>query len=171
VLFWDDIRQDLAKDDEIFFRHYPQFRHGTDLVMEHDKNLFDELTALLSSDGVIGFIDQHNMAGWFQDAQLDPLSEFHARWNAPERRFITSELETARQVLWSKVRDYLSVIAIETFPANTLGWRWVPSEWEEEQPERFERVVEKLHALAGEIVNLHADLLRVGRKNLIGVRD
>lgn len=172
VLFWDDICQDLAKDDEIFFRHYPQFRQGTDPVTEHDKKLFDELTALLSSDGVIRFIDQFNMAGWlFEDAELDPLSEFHERWNAPERRFITPELEAARQALWSKAREYLSAIAIETFPADTSGWRSVPSEWEEEQPERFRRSVKKLHELAGEIVALHADLVRVGRKHLIGVRN
>jgi hypothetical protein len=172
VLFWDDICQDLAKNDEIFFRHYPQFRHGTDPITEHDKKLFDELISLLSSDGVIGFIDRHNMAGWlFEDAQLAPLSEFHARWNAPERRFVTPELEAARQALWSRAGDYLSVIAIETFPANTPGWRSVPSEWEEEQPERFDRVVKKLHALAGEIVDLHANLVHVGRKHLIGVPD
>jgi hypothetical protein len=64
-----------------------------------------------------------------QDAELDPLSEFHERWNA----------------LWSKAREYLSAIAIETFPADTPGWRSVPSEWEEEQPERFRRSVKKLH--------------------------
>jgi hypothetical protein len=172
VLFWDDICQDLAKDDEIFFRHYPQFGQGTDPVTNHDKKLFVELTALLSSDGVIRFIDQHNMAGWlFQNAELDPLSEFHERWNAPEREFITPELEAARQALWSKAREYLSAIAIETFPADTPGWRSVPSEWEEEQPERFQRVVKQLHALAGEIVALHADFLRIGRKHLIGVRN
>src|SRR5262249_60342619 len=63
VLFWDDICQDLAKDDEIFFRHYPQFRQGTDSVTEHDKKLFNELTTLLSSDGAIGLINRFNMAG------------------------------------------------------------------------------------------------------------
>jgi hypothetical protein len=109
------------------------------------------------------------MAGWLvRDAELEPLNEFHERWSAPERTFIAPELETARQALWSKVRDYLCAIAIETFPTSTPGWRSVPSDWEEEQPERFERVVEKLHALAAEIFDLHADLVRVGRKNLIG---
>ena len=94
VLFWDDICQDLAKDDDIFFRHYPQFRQGTDPITVHDKKLFVELTALLSSDGVIGFIDRTNMAGFlFRDAELDPLTEFHERWNTPERQFITPELE------------------------------------------------------------------------------
>jgi len=172
VLFWDDISQDLAKDDDVFFRHYPQFRQGTDPVTGHDRKLFDELTTLLSSDGVIGFIDRTNMAGWlFQGAELDPLTEFHERWNVPERQFITPDLEAARQALWSKARDYLRVIAYETFPANTPGWRSVPEEWEEEQPERFERVVAELHALAGEIVDLHAELVRVGRKHLIGTRE
>lgn len=171
MLFWDDIRQDLAKDDEIFFRHYPQFRQAIDPVTEHDKKLFDELTTLLSSDGAIGFINRQNMAGWlFQEAEIDPLSEFHERWNTPERKFIIPELEVARQALWSKVREYLSVIAIETFPANTPGWRSVPSEWEEDQPERFQRVVDQLHALAGQIIDLHANLVRVGRKHLIGSR-
>ncbi|MEY9185782.1 hypothetical protein ABIG06_007337 [Bradyrhizobium sp. USDA 326] len=172
LLFWDDISQDLAKDDDVFFRHYPQFRQGTDPVRDHDKKLFDELIALLSSDGVIGFIDRFNMAGWlFQDSELDPLSEFHARWSAPERQFITPELEAARKALWSKARDYLRVIAIETFPANTPGWRSVPEEWEDEQPERFRRVVKELHTLAGEIVQLHAELVRVGQERLIRSRE
>ena len=148
---------------------HPQFRQGTDPVTEHDKKLFHELTALLSSNGAIGFSNRHNIAGWlFRDAELDPLIEFHECGNAPDRSFITPELETARQALWSKVGDYLCVIAIETVPTNTPGWRSVPSEWEEEQPEHFERVVEKLHALTAEIVDLHADLVRAGRKHLIG---
>jgi hypothetical protein len=63
------------------------------------------------------------------------------------------------------------VIAHETFPANRPGWRSVPGEWDEEQPERFERVVKELHVLAGEIVDLHAELVRVGRKRLIGARE
>ena len=171
VLFWDDVCQDLAKDDEIFFRHYPQFRQGTDAVTQHDKKLFNELTALLSSEGVIGFINRHNMAFSFELDELNPLSEFHARWNDPERTFIIPELDAARQALWLKAKEYLSAIATETFPTDTLGWQSVPGEWEEEQPERFRRAIEKLHALAGEIVGLHADLVGVGRNQLIGVRD
>jgi hypothetical protein len=171
VLFWDDVCQDLAKDDDIFFRHYPQFRQGTDPVTEHDKTLFDELIALLSSEGVIGFINRHNMGFSFELDELNPLSEFHARWNAPERTFIIPELDAARQALWLKAKEYLIAIATETFPTDTLGWQSVPEEWEEEQPERFRRAIEKLHALAGELVGLHADLVRVGRNHLIGVRD
>ena len=49
ILFWDDVCQDLAKDDRVFFAHYPQFRNGFDHVKEHDKTLFEALMNLLSS--------------------------------------------------------------------------------------------------------------------------
>ena len=50
ILFWDDVFQDLAKDDDVFFKHYPQFGGGVDLVKVHDRKLFKELTKLLTSD-------------------------------------------------------------------------------------------------------------------------
>jgi hypothetical protein len=162
VLFWDDICQDLAKDDDIFFSHYPQFRNRTDPVIEHDKRLYDELTGLLNSDGVIGFVNRHNMAAPFQDAELDPLWEFCCSWNSPERKFITPDLEGAREALLQKAREYQVMIATETFAVDTPGWRSVPSEWEEDQPQRFARAIEALHRLAGEIVDLHANFIHVG---------
>jgi hypothetical protein len=172
VLFWDDICQDLAKNDDVFFRHYPQSKQGTDPVAEHDKRLFDQLTGLLTSAGVIGFLDRTNMAGFpFPEAALEPLREFYYEWNTPEREFITPELEAVRRTLWEKVDAYYDIIATETFPTKNPDWHSVPSEWEVDQPERFRRVVETLHSLAGEIVALRADLVRVGRKHLIGSRD
>jgi hypothetical protein len=169
ILFWDDICHDLAKDDKIFFQHYPQFRNNADSAKEHDRRLFDELTMLLSSDGVIGFLDRTNMAGWsFPHAELHPLHKFNYYWNQPEREFITPELEALRAALWKKVDSYLHIIAFETFPTHNSGYQSVPDEWEFEQPERFWRVVDALHNLAGEIVLLHAELVRTGRARLIG---
>jgi len=77
VLFWGDVVQDLAKDQNVLFQHYPQFRNGSDPAREHDEKLFKELTTLLNSDGVIGFLDRNNMAGFsFPESALDPLREF-----------------------------------------------------------------------------------------------
>jgi hypothetical protein len=170
ILFWDDVYQDLAKDDDVFFKHYPQFRHGVDLVKAHDKKLLEELTKLLTSDGVIGFLDHTNMGGFsFQLAALDPLREFYYEWNKPEHEFINPELEALRKALWEKADAYTDIIAFETFPTHNLGRNTVPEEWEDEQPERFHRVVKTLHSLASEIVALHADLVRKGRAHFIGV--
>jgi hypothetical protein len=170
ILFWDDIVQDLTRDEGEFFKHYPQIRSsfGADLAKKHDRDLYDGLIRLLSSDGVVGFLDRTNMEGWsFEVKALDPLFEFYYDWNSPEREFINPDLEVLRSQLWSKAKEYLNVIAIETFPVG-YGRQSVPEEWEDEQPERFSRVVKALHSLAGEIVKLHTKLVRTGRSYLVG---
>jgi hypothetical protein len=169
LLFWDDIALDLAKDDSVFFRHYPQLRPGADPVIAHDKKLFDQLTALLSSDGVIGFLDRRNMAGFpFPEAALEPLREFYFTWNALERKFLIEEIEAVRAKLFAKVDAYYGVVAAETFPTRgNPDWHSVPPEWEFEDPARFKKAVNSLHALAADIVALHADLVHVGRDHLI----
>jgi hypothetical protein len=167
VLFWDDIYQDLSKDEMVFFGFYPQFQVETDSAKTHDGALFKELTTLLNSDGVIGFLDRNNMAGFsFASSSLDPIEIFYAQWNSPEREFIDSELEALRKRLWSKSKEYLSTIRTETFPTNSIGRLIVPPEWEFDQPERFSRTVDALHSLAGDIVAIHADLVRTGRTKL-----
>ncbi len=170
ILFWDDIVQDLARDESEFFKHFPQFRSGVDPAKAHDRELYDKLTTLLSSEGVIGFLDRTNMAGWSFDLDaLDPLREFYYEWNRPEREFINPDMEALRRQLWSKADKYLEVIATETFPVpGNVGRQSLPEEWEEDQPERFERVVKALHSLAGEIVELHGKLVRSGRSHLLG---
>jgi hypothetical protein len=170
VLFWEDVFQDLARDDSIFFQHYPQFRQAVDKVKEHDKKLFDELTTLLSSEGVIGFLDRTNMAGFsFREAELEPLRAFYFEWNRPEREFIAPELEALKKGLWNKVDEYYGLYTVETFSTDNPERHTVPPEWEFEQPEHFWRVVNGLHTLAGEIVSLHADFVRKGRAHLIGI--
>lgn len=169
ILFWDDICGDLARDEEIFFTHYPQFRQGTDLAKEHNKKLFDELTNLLRSDGVIGFLDQSNMAGFaFREKALEPLREFYYVWNMPEREFVSADLENIRSSLWQKIDSYYDVYSKNTFACNNPELHTVPPEWESTQPERFWRVVNELHSLAGEIVHLHGKLIRKGREIFVG---
>lgn len=168
VLFWDDICNDLAKDLKVFFGHYPQFKSADDPVKKHDSALWSELTTLLRSDGVIGFLDRTNMAGFsFRELELEPIREFYFKWNTPEREFITPELERIRKEIWSEVDAYYDLIATETFPASNSKFSTVPPEWEFEQPDRFERVVKALHTHAGKIVELHAEIVRVGREKLL----
>lgn len=168
ILFWDDVCQDLAKDDDVFFAHYPQFRVKIDESRAHDRVLFDQLTALLRSDGVVGFLDSNNMAGFsFLESKFEPLREFYYEWNRPEREFISPELESIRKNLWDKVDAYTDLLATETFPTHNPERHTVPPEWEHEQPERFWRVVKSFHSLAGEIVALHRDLIRTGKARLI----
>lgn len=165
VLFWDDVCNDLAKDEKVFFGHYPQFKLSDDPGKKYDNALWNELTTLLRSDGVIGFLGQTNMAGFsFPTLELEPIREFYYKWNTPEREFITPVLEELRKELWSEVDAYYDLIANETFPANNPRFSTVPPEWEIDQPDRFWRVVNSLHDRAGKIVELHAKIVRAGRE-------
>ena len=120
-----------------------------DPAKEHDKKLFQCLTQLLSSEGVIGFLDRTNMAGFpFEEAALEPLREFYFKWNTPERAFIAPEIEAIKKALWAKVDAYYGVYTAETFPTRRRpDLHSVPSEWEIEQPERFNDAVTRLHSL------------------------
>jgi hypothetical protein len=169
LLFWDEICLDLTKDEDVFFRHYPQLRPRNNPAISHDKKLFDQLTTLLSSDGIIRFLDETNMAGFsFPEAALEPLREFYFQGNAPERRFLIPEIEAIRAALWAKANAYYQLISTEAYPMSGNPDRHsIPQDMEITDPERFHKIVKTLHTLAGEIVALHADLIRVGKERLI----
>ncbi len=168
ILFWDDVVADLSLDEAVVFKHYPHFKRASDPSKAHDQNLYEEYIKLMRSDGVIGFIDECNMAGFsFPSARLDPLREFVANWNAPEREFSSPLLDAVRRELWTKARDYVAAINRSTFPANGPGWITVPPEWEDNFPDRFNRVVNELHGMAGEIVEIHGRLVRTAKAVLL----
>lgn len=168
LLFWDDVVNDLAKDDVVVFKHYPQFKgRAPSEAISHDRALFAEYSALINSDGVIGFIDQHNMnAHSFKTERLYPLEDFAAKWNVPEREFILAELDALRADLWTKTCAYLDKVNVNVFPANGVGWVSVPPEWEYTQEDRFKEVVDTLHRQAGEIVAAHDLLVRTAKRLL-----
>lgn len=168
LLFWDDVCGDLAGDDRIFFKHYPQFGRGYDAAKQHDKKLFDELTSLLKTNGIIGFLDKNNMAGFaYREENFEPLREFYYEWNAPERHFLTPELDEIRSKLWKCADSYTSILASETFPLANPSLSSIPQDWEIHQPKRFWKAVNSLHELAGQIVELHKELIQTGKRILL----
>ncbi|MBP6860772.1 MAG: hypothetical protein KBC57_00260 [Neisseriaceae bacterium] len=166
LLFWDDICQNLAEDEDKFFMHYPQLKPKENKALKHDEDLFKELMELLKSNGVIKFLDENNMAGFsFLNSQLDPIRNFYHEWNVPEKEFIELNLEAIKKSLHEKIGQYLKIIATQTWSLESnINYRSVPCEWELEQPDRFKRVVGQLHDLAGDIVATHKNLIRSAKQ-------
>ena len=176
ILFWEDIERDLSLDKREFFKHYPQFSSNKDISTkdipkEYDKKLYDELINLLPRSGIITFIDQQNMGDTFRDANLDPLRTFNNEWNCVEREFINTDLETIRKSLWQKSEEYLKLVARHTrYLRNSMELRSISLDWEGfEQPKYLREVVDSLHLLAEEIVDLHRTLIRTARDYFVGV--
>lgn len=167
LLFWEDVAQFLAEDESKFFAHYPQF--APKAFTTADKNLFSQFVALLpSSNGVIQFLNENNMAGFsFKRETFDPLKDFCALWDNAEHEFHEQTLEELRKHLLTKANEYCVLLALETWPVNSDPQRsTVPPEWEYEDPERFRKVVGDFHRLAQEIVKTHQQVVREGKKYL-----
>ena len=134
---------------------------------ESDRKLFDEFKKALPSKGSISFIDEQNMAGFsWPYSSLNQLDNFYHNWGDAEHEFIDPELEELRTKLYDLIGNYLGQIAVNTFPANSPGQQTVPPEWEESNPKHFFEVVRKLHETAGKIVQIHQELIRLGRKKM-----
>ncbi len=133
-----------------------------------DKVLFEKFLATLPSQGGISFIKDFNMAGFsFQQKKLEHLKEFDWCWGDAEHEFLDPALEGMRKKLHDLVGEYLGFISVNTFPLDKdVSCSWVPPDWEETQREHFWEVVNRLHDMAGEIVELHSDLVRTARNEL-----
>lgn len=132
-----------------------------------DLALFEKLKQDLPSSGSIAFIDTNNFAGFsFENDKLRDLNKFVYTWNDAEHEFLSKTLEKRKGRLLALVNEFLTVLAEESFSTQSQGRNTVPPEWEIEQPERFKRVVSKIHGMAKEIVAMHQDLFRLARRKL-----
>lgn len=137
-------------------------------VVATDKVVYRRLCRLLPWDGSIRFIRHNNFAGFsFPWAALKDLDDFAAECENPAFEFVDPDLEGLRAAVESKTREFHGVLAVETFVVGGDASRSsVPEEWEHEQPERFWRVVESLHATAGEIVETYDSLTKTATRKL-----
>jgi len=135
-------------------------------VNEHDRELFNKFLNELPYNGSIKFINEWNMAGWqFKRNNLDQVVAISEKWTTPECKFINKKLEELRSKLHNKIKKYLTYLATNTWVIKeNPDFSSVPSEWEEEQPKRFQEVVKNLHDSAGEIVEIHRKLVELGIK-------
>ena len=135
----------------------------------HDKKLFNHFLNDLPYEGSIKFINENNFAGFsFNRKNLDQLNKFVHKWNSPEYHFIHKGLENKRKNLYEKINSYLHCLGINTWTLKgNIEWSTVPPEWEEEQPDRFNKIVNTLHNSAEEIVKIYRELVDLGvKKNL-----
>ncbi|MCA9178399.1 MAG: HNH endonuclease [Planctomycetales bacterium] len=136
-------------------------------VIETDKEIYQLLCDLLPWNGGISFIRNKNFAGWsFPLSQLDDLHRFEHQCANPTFEFLDPDLEGQRCELAVLIERFTMTISVETFPTATAGVNAVPEEWEFDQPERFERVVNELHRTAQAIVTAYDTLTKTATRKL-----
>lgn len=125
----------------------------------------------LYESGIIDFMKNHSFGSPFFINTLDLISEYqHESKNNPEFEFLDSELEDLKLELDRHISKIYTILAVNTFDVgvnpNLVG---VPKEWQREQPERHEKVIDELHKESFKIVGNYNDLIRLARRKGISL--
>lgn len=136
-------------------------------VAETDKLIYQKLLSSLPWEGSLSFISTNNFAGFsFSKDSLNDLYAYDHLCSNPNFEFLDSDLEGAKANLLNHINYFTSLIGQNTFPTNNSGYNHVPPEWETQNPEHFDEVVNKIHNAATAICNSYRDLTRVATRKL-----
>ncbi|WP_394136490.1 HNH endonuclease [Aliivibrio fischeri] len=136
-------------------------------VAETDKLIYEKLLATLPWEGSLSFISTNNFAGFsFNTDSLNQLYAFEYLCSTPTFEFIDSDLEGAKANLLNQIRNFSRLIGYNTFPTNNSGFNHVPPEWERENPQHFDNVVNDIHNSASAVCNIYKDLTRMATRKL-----
>lgn len=131
-----------------------------------DKVTFERLTDLLDSRSLMNFI-KHNgfISGPFPDKIFQDISKFLNECDLPEFEFIDADLEGLRSELAENLHKLDELIVKYTFGAGS-DRQAIPSEWEFNQPDRFDEAIENFTAVTPVVSNAYEALIRLGRRKL-----
>jgi hypothetical protein len=131
-----------------------------------DKEVFCQIRQILTS-ARMQKITSYNYAGFSynRETMMNPLYEFLYRCDEPEFEFIDVDLEAIRITLKNYIDEFTDLLATNGFVVKG-ELSSIPAEWEYEQPERFWKVVNRVHEAASEMWKAYSDLIKLGRRKL-----
>lgn len=132
-----------------------------------DKEVFRAFQELVPYYPTLDYLKGRNFAGFsFERAPLDPIFRYAHYADRVEYEFLDAELEAARGEFVDAVRRFSRVVSLNTWSTHLAGYSTVPPEWEETQPDRFEKVVTDIHECADAIEMAYAQFVRLARRRL-----
>jgi hypothetical protein len=127
------------------------------------------LKDLLPSDGAIHFVRFNNYAGYsFHLSRHRDFDRFLDACEFPEFEFIDPDLEGLRADLKEHTTEFVGLIGQNTWRLreDTEGRSSVPPEWADDEPERFDHVVNQIHGATTRICDTYDSLVRLARRRL-----
>lgn len=101
---------------------------------------------------------------------LDPIFIFVVEIELkPWMEFFDSDIQALYSQLLVFMEEFKHIIGTDTYHFIGSGNYYdqcVPREWESEQPERYERVTERLNTLSNSIVETYRDFMKISRIKL-----
>lgn len=132
--------------------------------VELDKILYLKIREeILPQNQTIDFLRHNNFAGFSFDRKiLIDTDNFEREKDNPNFHFFHPKLEIIKNELMGYIGQLNCLVATQTFP-TPQGRQSVPSEWESEQPERFNKAVDDIHSINDRICSKYDELIINGR--------
>lgn len=135
-------------------------------TLELDTALFNKIRNNMLTIQNIYWLRTNNFAGYsFRDELLRPFDLIEVEMERPDLDFFYPKLESLKEELLNYIRDFNSFLLPNVFSEGDQRLS-VPSEWEMEQPERFNIAVEGIHKRAQSIAAKYDEFIKKGRQIL-----
>lgn len=136
-----------------------------------DGAVFSNIVSLLPYRKCVSVIEFHDFGAPFRASLFAEIDGFLRANEDPSLEFIDADLEGMRGTLVDNVATFVEYLAKHTWPLRVDSLsehrlQSVPSEWEDAQPERFLRTVDKINALSREVAVSYRSLVREARRRL-----
>lgn len=136
-------------------------------ISSHDKQLAEQFLTLVPPDSsTISFLRSHDIAVPFPYSVVEPLFRLHDTWKGIAYEFEDKKLERAKGVFFDKLKEYVPIVAWETWPhdrnsqMNTMDFH----DWDN-PPEKV-AVRDRMNKLGSEVLAEYENYVRLLRKNL-----
>ena len=133
---------------------------------ENDKELYNSFLMDLTPNGSIYFLRTNNFAGFsFHLSSLGELENFYHKYSDdPRIEFFHPEIEQIRKKMMADIDSFEDLICVYTFPGSRDDLQTVPPEWEENNPNHFWDVVNKIHAAARQVCEDYDNFVKTGKR-------
>jgi hypothetical protein len=138
----------------------------TSTSKDQDVTSYHWLVALLPFDGVMSYVQSRDFGAPFQLSNLEPLDQFAEKAQDPSREFIDADLEGMRRELISAIAEFRYYMFTHTWPMRGSEYQAIPREWEDDQPDRFAKTIDKLNDLSRAVATAYTELVREARRRL-----
>jgi hypothetical protein len=148
---------------DVFFSR----KKKSELTQIPDRQLFHQLSSLLSENGMIHYLMDHDIASGFEPNITSPLQDFIHNWNDPQHTFHDRKLNKQLNQLLVNISEFLIEFAYKTYPDHR-NYQKVPDEWIENGKEKqYWATVKTLNKLSDDIVLSYNKLSALAKKRLL----
>ncbi|AGW12833.1 hypothetical protein DGI_0948 [Megalodesulfovibrio gigas DSM 1382 = ATCC 19364] len=163
----EEYKAKLQQENQQLIQNAIEQSRKEELRRNHDCELLKEFISALPHRGSINILKNQDMDGAFEWRYYDELIDFFRNWSSPQMVFFLKEIEDIKTSLLEKTDQYITLLGKNSFTSTEgTNFYYVQPEMRYDNAAAHTAIVNSLHSIADDIVNLHGNLIRRGKELL-----